>query len=596
MRFTKRIFFCYLASIVIAVLAYSISRAITPPRDPDTLYTTYIASIRSLDPCQIYDVSTSVIGGHVYETLYNFKYGGKSDEIFPQVAAELPTISPDQLTYTIPLRRGIRFFDPKHAVWPDGVGNELKASDVVFSWKRFADTHMAASAYSSFFEGNIVGLDEFRAYTSSVPEGSVDYSRPVAGLAALDDYTVQIKLTHPVPQFTIMLTATPTSVASEKSVRKLGKLSEVSIGTGPYGISEYLNDQRVVMVANPIYRGQPDVDGPTGALLPPEHRVPTIKRIQWDYISDALPAWYLFLQGRYDEMTIPKEAFADAIIPGPEPRPVPALAKKGIKLYIRNDLGSAFVQFNMTDPMLGKNKPLRQAMSLAFDRETFVKVYLSGRGTPATGMFPPDAPLFDPKYCGKWNHFDLAAAKSKLAEAEKINGGLFPTLHIVMPDVDTTERQYGEFFKSQMAQIGLLVEPECVTYDRYLERCDEKNYQIVWTGWAPDYPDERTYLALYDARLVKPPGSNSSGYVDAQFQDLFIKAEAMQRSPARDALYLKMRDIIDDDLPSFGLYFQLIYTLRFGWEGNIKDPLFNNMFDAYRTLDARVRRQALLGT
>jgi ABC-type transport system substrate-binding protein len=249
----------------------------------------------------------------------------------------------------------------------------------------------------------------------------------------------------------------------------------------------------------------------------------------------------------------------------------------------------------MTDPIIGKNKPLRQAMSMAFDRDTFIKVYLNGRGAAGTGAFPPDAPLFDPKYCGKWNHFDLAQAKAKLAEAEKINGGPFPKLHIIMTDVDTTERQYGEYFKSQMARIGLVVEPECVTYDRFLERQDQKNFQMIWTGWAPDYPDERTYLALYDARLVKPPGSNTTGYVNAHFQDLFVKSESMLRSPQRDALYLQMRDIIDDDLPTFAIYYRLIYSLRFDWVGNVKDPLFNNMYNAHRTLDVNARRKALRG-
>ncbi len=50
----------------------------------------------------------------------------------------------------------------------------------------------------------------------------------------------------------------------------------------------------------------------------------------------------------------------------------------------------------MSDPVVGKNKPLRQAMSLAFDRRTFIDKFLNGRGVPAIGPIPSGFPTYDP--------------------------------------------------------------------------------------------------------------------------------------------------------------------------------------------------------
>lgn len=591
MKLIKVLFFAYLALIALAVSAYGVSRIFTPPRDPDTLYTTYIASVRSFDPPQIYDVISGDIAGHVYETLYNFRYGGRPDELIPQLAADLPTISPDGREYTIKLRPGVHFYDPSRKAFPDGKGPEVTAQDVIYSWKRFANFHLAAGAYSSFFQDNIEGLDDFRAYTEKAPEDKVDYDRPVSGLTALDDHTLRIRLTKPIPQFNLYLASLPTAITSRQAVEALGSLKEQAVGTGPYAMVEHLNEQRIVVEKNPLYRGRPDVS--PGDEVAAADRLPRIKRIQWDYMPESLPAWYLFQQGRYDVTAIPKETFADVVTP--QQTLNPSYAARGMDLRIRPDFGLYFLQFNVTDPVIGKNKALRQAMSLGIDRDTFIRVYRSGRGLPGVSMFPPEVPLYDPKYVGPFARFDPAAAKEKVAEAIRFHGGPLPTIVIDMSGSDTDDRQYAEFFVQQMAAIGITIKPEYNSFARYLEKLDNKKYQLAWAGWYPDYADEKTYLKLFDARLTKPPGSNTAGYVDDKYQALLQQAEIMQRSPERDRLYIQMRDIIDDELPAVPIFYPLVYSLSYDWLGNRKPPQFTMGFMAHHTLDTDKRRKALMG-
>lgn len=591
----KYSFFAYVALIVLAVMAYAISRRFTPPRDPNTMYTIYISSMRSLDPIKIADVGSSDIMGHVWETLYNYRYGGKADELFPQLAADFAKVSDDGLTYTIPLRKGIRFYDPHKIVYKDGVGPELKASDVIFSWKRMADFNSAAPSYSTVLQDNIVGLDDFRDYTQKADK--VDYNRPVEGLVALDDYTLQVKLTKPIPNFLQLTAYLGVAIVSRDAVEKIQKLGydgmkENPIATGPYGVEFYQTDQRIILSKNPIYRGRPDVDGEQGAKLSPDERLPRIPRLQFDYALEVLPSYLLFMQKKYDVMSIPKEVYGDTV--GPDGQISPELAKQGVMLLKRPDPGLYFMQFNMTDPVLGKNKPLRQAMSLALDREKFIRVYRNGRGKPGVSIFPPDASLYDPNYASKWCKFDLELARQKMKEAEAIQGGPIPALKLQMGDTDTEMRQYAEFFCRSWAAIGLNVTAEYNTYAHYLELLDQKSYQVTYTGWVPDYPDEKTYLRLFDATLREPPGSNTFGYANEEYQKILEKSLTMARSPERDKLYLQMRDILDEDLPQTPIFYPEVHALRYNWMSGYKIPLFNSGFYTYQTLDSAKRRNATM--
>ena len=596
-KMIKRLFFAYLALIVLTVTAYAVSRVYTTPRDPETLYTTYLGSIRSFDPVSIADVISSDIAGHFYECLYNYKYGGRTDELIPQLAAAMPEVSADGLTYTFTIRPGIHFFDPQKQIWDDGVGPEVTAHDIVYSWKRMADFHSAAPSYSTVLQDNVVGLDEFRAYTEKTDEGKVDYDRPVEGLVAKDAHTLVVKLSRPVPNFVQLTAYLGLAATSRESVEKLAakgqSLRERPIGTGPYGVIDYKPEQRIVLVANPAYRGRPDINPAEGAKLSATERLPHIQRIQFDYMPESLPPWYLFLQGRYDAMGIPKETFAQAITPERTLRP--DFAARGINLKIDEDPGLYFLQFNMTDAVVGKNKALREAIALSIDRENFIRIYLNGRGIAGTGILPPDAPLYDKDYVGPFNRFDLAAAKLKVAEAKIAAGGKLPTLKLQMQDSDTDQRQYAEFLCAGFRAAGLDVKPEYNTYARYLEKLDAKEYQIAYGGWYPDYPDEKTYLRLFDATLAKPPGSNTTGYVNAVYQEKLERALVMPPSKERDALYLELAKIVDTDLPITPVFFPLRYRLRYDWVGNAKPPVFTQGFYAHWTLDTEKRRKALLG-
>ena len=592
-RKVKWSFFAYLLAIGIIVAGIAASFAISSPRDPNTLYSAYYENLKTMDPAICNDVDGTALICNVYECLYGYRYAKKPYELYPQLAAEFPEITPDGLTYTMRLRKGVHFFDPLRKAFAGGLGPEMTADDLIYSIKRVANFHLASPNYSTLFQEKVVGLDEFNAYTEKVPADKVDFDRPVEGLQILDRYTVRIKLTKPCPQFKYMLSHSGSAIVSRRACEVLGDdgMAHHPVGTGPFVLAEHLAEQRIVFVANPAYRGRPDVDG--DAKLSAAERLPKIKRMQYDYFKELIPAWHLFRQGLFDLAIIPKESFSNAIDPATQ-EIRPELKAAGMKLAKVPEASMYFYGFNMDDPVVGKNKPLRQAMALAHDRATFIRIYRNGRGIALRSMIPPGFQTYDPGLDNPYAQFNPELARKKLAEAERIHGGKIPQLRLLAQAADATTRQMTEYFVSEMQQVlGLTLKTEYVTYARYQELLDGRQTQVFSAGWAADYPDEQTYLALFYSKFAPVGGVNSAAYVNPAYDQLYDKAAVMNESPQRLELYRRMIDIVNVDCPWILDYCPLRYDLQYDW---LTDHVWMDYGGGYRQfleLDIAKRQKRL---
>ncbi len=395
MRKTKWIFFFYLAIVGLFIAGVGFSLSFTPPRDPYTLYTEHPGTIRSLDPAEAADEPAAIIMGEFYECLYNYKYAVTPYELFPELAADMPVYSDGGRVMTIRLRKGIRFYDPEKQVFPNGVGPAITAKDVIYSFKRVCDANLSGVNYSTVFEGRIVGIEDWWNYTKTLPDSKLDWDRPVKGFQILDDHTIRLVMPHPDPQMIYNLAASWTSIVSRDAVNYWKQdFRNHPVGTGAYYLKENLREQRIVMEANPIYRGRPDVDG--DADIPESEKMPHIKRMEYDYFTETLPPWILFTQGLFDAAVIPKESFNQAI-QLQSGQLSEDLRKKGVVLTKSPLAVTEYIGFNMEDPIVGKNLPLRQAMSMAFDRKSYIRNFWNGRGLPAIGPIPPGFPTYDSK-------------------------------------------------------------------------------------------------------------------------------------------------------------------------------------------------------
>jgi ABC-type transport system substrate-binding protein len=593
MRKVKWIFFGYLAFVAAVVLGIGVSFSIAPPRDPETLHRVFLANIKSLDPAVANDEIGLEILPNIYEALYDYKYGVKPDTLYPRLAAEMPRVSDGGRTLIIKLRKGIHYYDPWKEAFKDGVGPEVKAADVIYAWKRVADFQVASPNYTTIFqEGLIPGLDEWNAYTEKAAqkEEKIDYDRPVEGLDALDDYTLRVKLSRPSPQFRLLMAYPGTAPVCRAAVEHYGeRFKHRPVGTGPYYLESALPEQRIVLAANPIYRGRPDIDGTV--KLQESERLPRIKRVQLDYFQEPIPVWHLFRKGLYDIAGIPKETFGDAVDVKTQEL-TPQMKAQGVKLIKTPEPMLFYYGFNMKDPVMGKNKPLRQAMSMAYDREKYIRVYWNGRGVPARQPIPPGFPAYDTKLDSAYAQYNLDAAKRKMKEAEAINGGPFEPIKLLLSDTGTIARDQGEFFVSEMRKIGLTIQPEYNTWARYLEIVDNREMPPIFAaGWGADYPDERTFLQIFYSKFAPRGGLNSTQYINPDFDKLYDEAAVMDASPERAALYKKMCAMVNEDCVWIYDYYRTTYRLHYDWLSGVEVMDFGSSIrNEFLTLDVKKRQ------
>ena len=121
--------------------------------------------------------------------------------------------------------------------------------------KRIANVKNISPNWPSF-EKRIVGLDEFRDYTKKCKsKAQVDYSRPVEGLRAPDEFTFQVRLVKPWPQLMYMMIGMGFNPVAKEAVDYYGdQFINVAIGTGPFMIKSYQPGSKVELVRNPHFR------------------------------------------------------------------------------------------------------------------------------------------------------------------------------------------------------------------------------------------------------------------------------------------------------------------------------------------------------
>jgi len=603
MRKVKWIFFGYMALVALILCGIGLSFAVLPPRDESTLFATYYSNIPSMDPPRISDVPGAEIGGYVFETLFNYDYYKRPHTLIPELAEALPEISPDGKTVTVRVKKGIHFFDPwagagqiekweavkdKDGKFLGRKGPELTANDFIYAWKRLSNFHTDSQWYAAMFEGKVVGIEEWRKYTEVTPKDKIDYERPVEGFQAPDPHTIVIKLRQPFPQLAYNIGHLPTAPVSREAVENYKEEFKFRpVGTGPYVLREHRPEERIIFEANPIYRGAPEAQAVN--TIPPEQRLPYIKRVRLDYFEEDLPAWALFQQALVDVAPIPKDTFSSAI--DPYSRDLNnKMKQKGIVLIKAIDPTVYFYGFNMRDPIVGKNKPLRQAMSMAYDRDKFIDLMLNGRGIRSKGPIPPEFPTYDPNDVNPNTEFNLPAAREKMKEAIAINGGPIPEIVYLLPGTDTTYRQYGELMKTQMAQIGINIRPDYRTWARFLEMVDSKQAQFFSLGWQADYPDEQTFFQLFYSKN-ESPGPNHTNFNNPDYDALYEKSIVLGRGPERDALYLKMAKIVQEECPVIFNCVRINFRLNYDWVSNVIPNEYRHGNRAYHKLDIEKRRR-----
>jgi oligopeptide transport system substrate-binding protein len=529
--------------------------AAAPPRT----FRRTIERVPGMDPVTASSAGAARVVGLVYECLLEYEYEARPYRLAPGLAA-LPDVSEDGLSYLFRLDPEARFAaDPCFGTDKNGapLSRPVTAFDAVYSFRRLADARLASPGYWTI-QNRIRGVEAFRERTAA-PGAPDAMDIPWDGVEALDAHTLRITLERPCPQFLWILAMAYASIVPHEAVAFYGSaFAEHPVGSGPYRLSRWRRNYVMEFERNQDWPrwnrapGAPD-DGPP------------FDRILFLVMDDASTQWLSFLAGELDfQGEIGRDNWD--VVFDPSGGLSPGLEAAGIRLTSMETLEVAYIGLNMDDPVLGPNKPLRQALNLAVDATRWVEFY-NRRVTMADGPIPlavaGRADLPSPRDLPAEQR--LGRARELLAEAGYPEGrdpatGRRLSLTLDLGRTTQDMRESTELLAAFFDRIGIELKAEYHNWPAFLRKLSRRESQMFRIGWVGDYPDAENFLQLFYGPSASP-GPNRCNYANPEFDRLFEAAMVETDDAKRYALYAELDRIVREDCPWIFLHYPRNYSL-----------------------------------
>ncbi|MDE0860298.1 MAG: ABC transporter substrate-binding protein [Akkermansiaceae bacterium] len=514
----------------------------------------------TMDPVQSATQYANLMTTSIYDQLYEYKYLARPYQLKPRLAAALPKVSDDGLTYTIQIKKSILYADDE--CFPGGQGREVVAGDFVYSMQRLFDPN-ARSQGEWLWQGKIKGLDEWK-------KAGADYSKPIEGLQALGDHTIQIILNKPFPQLTYTFAMGFSSVTPREAVKYYGKEFGLNpVGSGPYKLKSF-STKKAVLVRNENYRDEifdleeegydPETQSWAGLERLDGRKLPIMDTTEVYFMKESMTRWNSLNKGTEIHFGgIPTEL---THMVAEELNPLvlkPDYAKKFTAMNLP-ELGIVYLYLNMSDPKIGhhsdpeqnrRNLLLRKAISAAYDWPQRNRRYYNGIATLFPGTIPPGLDGYDNAFTADMTEPDFEKAKAYLKEGGW-NADNLPVLDFNgVASVQNT--QMFEQFRGWMEKIGYPREKipyvPFATFGDFNKKVKQRDCTLIGMAWGLDYPDAENVLQLFYGPNSSP-GSNSSNFNNPKYNKLFEESIVMQPGSERTEIYRKLNQIIIDDVPA----------------------------------------------
>lgn len=453
----------------------------------------------SLDPANVTDGESLNVTKNIFDTLIDYQEGNTQLE---PALAESWEPSEDGLTWTFHLKQGVKFHD----------GTDFNADAVVYNFNRWMDPehpqHNGDFPYYGYMFGGYKG-----------DEGHV-----IKEVVAKDDYTVEIQLNFPQGPFLNNIAMTAFAIASPTAIEKYGEqFGDHPVGTGPFIFKEWIRNDKIVLDKNPNYWVQ-------GA--------PKLEQLIFKSIPDNSARFIALQSGDID------------LIDGVNPDDV-TLAENNpdLKVWLRPSMNVGYLAFN-TEKAPFDNKKVRQALSMAVNKQALIDAFYNGLAEPAKNPLPPS--LWGYNDAIQDYEYNLEKAKALLAEAGYPDGLSTDFWYMPVPRPYIPQgKKIAEAMQSDFAKIGVATNLVTEEWATYLEKTGIGEHTMAFLGWTGDNgdPDNFIYVLLDKDNAKGPDAGNIAFYKNDELHDILIKAQQSSDIEERTALYLKAQEIIHEDAP-----------------------------------------------
>ena len=517
---------CVLASFDSASVLAAATHPVTGETLAEDQTFTYslLDEFTSADPQIVEDVSGSAFARDLFEGLMNQDADGN---LIPGVATGFTTNDAKDV-YTFTLR--------DNAMWSDG--NPVTAHDFVYAWRRLADP-ATASPYSWFAE--IMALENVGAVLSG--EASPD----ALGVTAIDNHTLEVRLTASLPYFAAMTTHASTFPTPQWRVRTFGsdwtKPGNI-VSNGAYVLTEHIPNERAVRERNTMYWNN------DATIL---DKVVTL------VINDENVDLTRYLAGELDKGTVPSGQYLRL----KEEYPNQATSFPRLCTY--------YYTFNLSPSgqEAYQDVRVRQALSYAVDRSVVTEKILQAGQIQAFTFTPGATAGFEvpPVAFGQMSQ-DERNAKAQELMAEAGYGSDNPLSIELMYNTSEGHKKIAiavqQMWKETLGVNTTLANQEWKTF---LKTRGSQNFDVARGGWCGDYNEASTFLDL----LTTPSGYNDGKFSNAEVDELMLEARTLSDATAN---YTRVEEILANEMPVIPVYH---YSGVFMLKTNVKGWPYDNV-------------------
>lgn len=458
----------------------------------------------SVDPQIVEDVTGAEIVRDLFEGLMNQDADGN---LTPGVATGFTT-NEEKTVYTFALR--------EDAKWSDGM--PVTAHDFVYAWRRLADPE-TASPYSWFAE--IMAIEGVGPILAG--EAAID----TLGVSAVDDFTLEVRLTASLPYFALMTTHGSTFPSPKWVIDEYGvdwtKPANI-VSNGAYVLTEHVPQERSVRERNEMYwNNDATIIEKTIALVINEESTALTRYLAGELDRTEVPA------GQYPRL---KEEYPDQAISFPR-------------------LCSYYYTFNLSEsgPEAFKDVRVRQALAYAIDRTIVTDNILQG-GQFAAFTFTPGATANFEVPEVEFGQLTQAERDAKAVEllAEAGYGTDNPLSFNMLYNTSEDHKKIAIVMSQMWKQkLGVTVELANMEWKTFLEVRGQQDFGLARGAWCGDYNEASTFLDL----LTTPSGYNDGKYSNEEVDALMLEARTMDDPSAN---YTRVEQILADEMPVIPVY------------------------------------------
>ncbi|MFC4120949.1 ABC transporter substrate-binding protein [Nonomuraea zeae] len=457
-----------------------------------------------LDPHQLSTTNTTVVGRPVFDSLL---WQDADGALKPWLATAWK-ISDDGLTYTFTLRDGVKFHDG--SVWN---AEALKAN-----------------------------LEHMRDPATKSPLAAA-YIAPYEDSEVVDERTLKVRLSSPYSAFLNVLAQSYLAMISPKQIKEdPGGTCEHPVGSGPFVFEKWTKGQSITYRKNPDYAW--GSDGHTG----PAH----LDGLEIRFLAEDATRYNALLAGEVDVIDNTPPASVEDVKANPD-----------LSFTSIDRPGHPFSVWLNTGREPFGDPRVRQALTLAVDRQAIVNSVSFGQWKLATGFVTPSTPDHAKGLDGRITHDPAKAARlldeagwtAKDKDGVRTKDGKRLTAIALDTGVNPQNTQILVQTQAAAAKAGIEIKIENVTAQVSSDRTAKGDFDLSVGIWTTNTAD--VLWIQYSSKNIttgKRRGQNTTRLSDPQLDKLLEQARAATDDTERAGLYDQAQSRLIDLTPAIPLY------------------------------------------